>query len=236
MKLLIDDIFIVAPLKCATRSIRLYVAAAKNKNIREELNIQSKDVNLFLNNSTLGIEAKKFADQYKVEINPSQYPDEIGVAEYKIKYNVNLCMQDYKDYIKMPAKPVTRIALVRDPIQRFVSAYNMITKKLLGPYPMQKFIDNFDALMWEYTYFRFHFKYQTCELGLNSNWYTDIIDIKEIIKFKNKLENIYNLELPDIYINKTNNGITVLDLTSEQINWIKNKYTLDYNIYGGWFK
>lgn len=236
MKLLMDDIFIVVPLKCATRSIRLYVAAAKNITIREELSTQKENINLFLKNTALGNEAKNFANQYKIEINSFQYPDEKGVTEYKANYNVNLCMQDYKDYTKMPAKPIIRIALVRDPVQRFVSAYNMICKNFLGSYPVQKFIDNFDTLMWEHTYFRFHFKYQTCELGLNPNWYTDIFDIKEIKKFKDKLENIYNLKLPDIYLNKTSNGITVLDLTSDQINWIKNKYTLDYNIYGGWFK
>lgn len=240
MRLLIDDIFAIAPLKCGTRSIRLYTALAKNKIIcdkyEKEKLIKGFSVKDFLEDTSLGFKIKDYVNRYKRDGYGIQHSDYNRVKNYNEKYNTLLTPEDFIDYELGLIKPKIRIAFVRDPVKRFLSAYNMICKNFLGDYPIQKFINNFGQLMWEHTYYREHFKYQTGELGLNPQWYTLILDINDMIEFKKILENDCKYPLPIVHINKTSHGLKYEELTSEQINWIKEKYAIDYNLYGEWFK
>jgi hypothetical protein len=170
------------------------------------------------------------------------------VNDYNNKYNAFLHSEDYFKFGPPSNILKTRIALVRKPVDRFVSTYNMmvrtfVEKEKIPNYlegillDFDKFLNNFDKLMWEYTDFREHFKPQVRVLGLDPLWHTHIYNLKQYKELKQHLEVICGYSLPDIHFNKsTDKYLNEENLTQYQIDWIKEKFIIDYRIYGEYFK
>lgn len=241
MKLLVDDLFICSPLKCGTRSIRAYVALAINRELLREYNTNKTNFILQNNNYTpafLEDHAKKY-EYIRFTYSREAEKNHIEkINEYNKDHNTLIFHHNYKD-LNLNSNPQYRIGVVRNPLNRFVSGYNMICKNSLGNnYSFQKFLDNFDKIMWEDDYHKVHFKQQAKDLGLCPERYTHIFDNTEITsKFRPFLENLYDCVLPDVSVNVTANKIMTVDkLTTEQIKWIKEKYAIDYRFYGNYFK
>lgn len=239
MKLLVNDLFITSPLKCGTRSVRTYVALAVDKDLLKEYNLNKTKFKLQDNIYTpahFENHARKY-EYVKYTYSKDVEQDHIDkVSEYNKIYNSLIFHHNYK---KLNIDAKIKIGFVRNPLEKFVSGYNMICKNSLGlEYSFQKFIENFDALMWEDDYHRVHLKQQVKDLGFYPEWYTHIFDTSEISsKFKQFLEKTYDCELPEVSINRTANKIMTVDkLTSSQIEWIKEKYAIDYRFYGNYFK
>lgn len=241
MKLLVNDLFTCSPLKCGTRSIRAYVALAVNKELLQEYNSNKTKFILQNNNYTPAFfedHAKNY-EYIKFTYSRDVEEDHIKkINEYNNAHDSLIFHHNYKR-LKLDTEPKYRVGFVRNPLNRFVSGFNMICKNSLGfDYCFQKFIDNFDKIMWEDDYHKVHFKQQAKDLGLYPEWYTHIFDNAEITsKFKPFLENLYNCVLPDVSVNVTAKKIMTVDkLTPGQVKWIKEKYAIDYRFYGNYFK
>ena len=140
-----------------------------------------------------------------------------------------------------------KFCVVRDPIERFISVYKAVI--LTGYYVKgdDNSIDEFIRIIdldkktlnnWHevggngWNTVRFHFLPQTKFYGRNPNIFTHVFNIREIGKIKNLLEENYQISLPDIKLNTTKN--VDINLTQHQTEWIKNRYSQDYKIYGKW--
>jgi RecG-like helicase len=136
----------------------------------------------------------------------------------------------------------SKVCIKRDPVSRFISCfYDKAIKEGKLKVTIDDFLDNFDEILDNHPetmndnktkYMKFHFASQTYHFGKDSSYYDYIFDINEINnKFKSYLEKMWRIELPKLHAR--NNRKNKFDLTTTQINKIKEIYLEDYN--NGWF-
>ena len=225
---LYKGIYILAGLKCGTRTLRTYLGMATDKNLIEE----SKQ------NQIIGHKkAQELSQQYTIGLKLVSEYDKDGVDNYNKIYNENLYYRDFLKFLDNTDKIKTKILIIRDPVARFASAFSMIKTNILNKEcSLQTFIDNFDFFMWKYPYHYDHFRPITYVYGLNPSWYDQIYDIKQINEVKKYIEKECGYELPDVQANRGRDTSSILNnLTEAQIDWIKQRYIIDYRVYGKYF-
>ena len=167
-----------------------------------------------------------------------KYPSWFEESRQSIEYKD--IRQRVKKYELLKHDQKIRFCVIRDPVERFLSAFTnriLFHKKPNVDITITDFIDNFDNLMQQKIYkdAQIHFTTQAHYIGKDPNLYTHIIDIKELNKLKILLENHTNTKLPDLHLQKSG-LIQKPILTEDQVQWIKNKYSIDYEVYGKWLK
>jgi len=130
-----------------------------------------------------------------------------------------------------------RIAIKRDPVDRFVSGYtNRIVhhKKFKDEVPtFSEFINNYNQFEVKYKdVIDWNFKPQVCFYGRDRNRFTHVFDINEFNSIKNLFELIYDREFPDLQLQQGGNKKKPKP-NKTQIKWIKDKYREDYE--AGWY-
>jgi hypothetical protein len=151
-----------------------------------------------------------------------------------------------------------KFCVVRDPVDRFVSAFvNRILvekrhyknnsdhkqdfilwkKKKFREYPtIYQFLKNYENYN-ENMDLNFHFRPLTSYLGNDPSFFDDVYDISELkSKLIPKLQSITNTKLVLPHKMKGKKIITVKDLNEEAISQIKLLYRQDYTNYGKYFK
>ena len=141
---------------------------------------------------------------------------------------------------KIPNKPFEpiydakyRIGFLRDPVARFVSGYCDIAifrEKAKGQPSITEFINNFDVYNVNSS-INHHFAPQVEYLGDDVDYYTHLYTPSTIHDFRKLLEDISGRETEDLHL-KAQRDIPKPKLTKEQELWIKNRYAIDYQIYG----
>ena len=167
-----------------------------------------------------------------------KYPSWFEESRQSIEYKD--IRQRVKKYELLKHDQKIRFCVIRDPVERFLSAFTnriLFHKKPNVDITITDFIDNFNNLMQQKIYkdAQIHFTTQAHYIGKDPNLYTHIIDIKELNKLKILLENHTNTKLPDLHLQKSG-PIEKPILTEDQVQWIKNKYSIDYEVYGKWLK
>lgn len=147
-------------------------------------------------------------------------------------------LQSHIKYIDFEKK----FCIVRDPVERFLSAFtNRVlfhnrVSTLNQNVDFHEFMNTIDEKINtpEYKNFENHTKPLTFFLGKNSNFYDYIFNINEMDKVKKLIESIYNVSLPNLHLQKSGD-IKKPVPTDVEIKWIKNRYKIDYEVYGKWF-
>ena len=134
-----------------------------------------------------------------------------------------------------------RIAIVRDPVKRFVSCYKdrIYNKNKDGTREYVKsfddFLNNFDLIKKKSKDIRKHSLPLVEILGPSSN-YNKIICLEELNnKFIPLIQNISDTKKIPVSYHKTSRKAKEVILSSRQIEKIQSLYKDDYNEYGKWF-
>lgn len=146
--------------------------------------------------------------------------------------------QDFKSGNVTIANSEFRFCVVRNPVDRFLSGYVnrvLFHKNLCGyEMPIGEFIENFDVIKKINANIETHFRPQVKFYGKNPNIFHKIYKMNEFGLIKKELEIANNIVLPNIHLQQ-NGEIKKPILTENQINWIKDKYSEDYEVYGEYF-
>ena len=134
-----------------------------------------------------------------------------------------------------------KFCVVRDPVDRFLSMYTnrvLFHQKIKNfdcSIGISEFIECFDNMIDTKNFedVKRHSEPLTYHLGTDPFFYTHIFNIKQLDKVKYLIEEIYDVKLPNLHLQKSGN-IEKPKLNGEQIDWIKNKYQKDYEVYGKW--
>ena len=166
-----------------------------------------------------------------------EYPEWFQESRQGIEYKD--IRQRIKKYTELTHNQKIRFCVVRDPVERFVSAFTnriLFHKKPQVDLTIEQFIREFDRLLIQRVFAdaRIHFTTQVNYIGRNPSLYTHIFNLKELYKLKELLENYTGIKLPNLHLQKSENTQKPV-LNTQQIDWIKNRYKIDYEIYGKWF-
>jgi len=119
----------------------------------------------------------------------------------------------------------------RDPVKRFISAYqNMRWLGELGN-NIEKIINNWDDLIMNRPVLKEHFRTQTSCYGTHAI-YSHLFKHDRMNEVKEFLEDYASIKLPNLHLQQSGEKEEV-KLTDEQIKWIKEKYKEDYD--NGWY-
>jgi hypothetical protein len=135
-----------------------------------------------------------------------------------------------------------RIAIVRDPVERFVSCYKdrVFNKNKDGTRNYVKsfdyFLENIDSISHQSRDIRKHSLPLVDIIGPVSK-YNYIIPLSKLnTEFISMIEEISGVQGIPISYNKTSKKAGEVVLTSKQVSEIKMRYREDYKNYGEWFK
>ena len=146
-----------------------------------------------------------------------------------------------------------RFTVIREPVERLVSAYsNRITDRQdicrsslsvalakslgLNPSPCpEEFILN----LRKYAYindrvFR-HVVPQIRYTGADISFYDEIYNIKDMDKLTSRLSNMFDLEIETVQRNPSSKKFTVDDLSKEALEYAREFYKRDYDVFGKYF-
>lgn len=146
---------------------------------------------------------------------------------YNIKYRTGIAVN-----------PI-RFCVVRDPEQRFISAFGHVVSKLKlvnDVKCVQDFISKIDDSSIDstgWTNVRNHMKSQVECYGGDARVYTHIFNMNQLNDVKMMLETESGIKLPDLRIMITENE-NKPRLNESELAWVKNKYSKDYVVYGKW--
>lgn len=156
-------------------------------------------------------------------------------------YKYNKIRTESKKWMKNTDNYPIKFCVVRDPVDRFVSAYlNRIRFRKMIPDNLKNidihgFIKTFDNPEYyeAYTDIKHHLLSQVFYLGNKPDFYTHIFNMSRMGELKKLIEKTANAELPELTLNVSDKSFRP-KLSSSEIDWIKNKYKSDYEIYGKW--
>lgn len=151
----------------------------------------------------------------------------------KIRKESKKWMKNTDDY------PI-RFCVVRDPVDRFISAFsNRILFRRMIPSGMKinihSFIETFDNPEYyeAYTDIKHHLLSQVYYLGNNPDFYTHIFNMSQINSLKSLIEENSGVRLPELTLNVSDKSSKPW-ISPSEIQWIKDKFKKDYEIYGKW--
>jgi hypothetical protein len=128
-----------------------------------------------------------------------------------------------------------RMCIVRDPVQRFVSAYaTHLNNIVLNEISIDQVIKNISRpeFIEENTRFINQTKPQVHFYGKDPSIYTHIFNINQMYEVKRLLETEADIVIPELHLHKSDPKKIADKLNENQISWIKNRYQEDYHIYG----
>lgn len=156
-------------------------------------------------------------------------PNRLSVVNKGVKFTTN-----------NPLKYTYRMCIVRDPIERFISAYcnrvnmNGVNTEYLSISDVIDKVKNGDE-EFRKKYFQFfsHIKPLIKHYGTSPKYFTHIFNTNQMGEVKKFIEEQSGRELPDIHLNKS--LIQAKPILSEsEIDFLKRYYKIDYYIYGKW--
>ena len=157
---------------------------------------------------------------------------------------------DRKKYFIKWFEPTSgmKIAIIRDPIKRFVSCYKdkiireARDNKTYG-WSVDKILEEYYTLPHHWRkhpsgesigYLYYHFAPMVQHLGMNRSYYDQVFWLSEInTKVKEYLEDIWRVKLPYLHCRNQKNT-NPLNLTQKQENKIREIYSIDYDIWCGY--
>ena len=135
-----------------------------------------------------------------------------------------------------------RIAIIRDPVERFISAYKDRVKQRNKDSTREWvtdfdfFINNIDYIRSRSRDIRNHTQSQTVSLGSNPAFYTDIILTKDIdTKLKQKIEEVSQVSNVPTPREKNSDRIAQVVPTADHVKQIKKLFEDDYRVWGNYF-
>lgn len=128
--------------------------------------------------------------------------------------------------LSLPDNPEICFCIVRDPVKRFLSAYQ--NSHFMGYIKsVDQLINDWDNLMIEKPFLFQHFRSQTSFYGSNKFIYTHIFQHENMQEVKQFLEELSGKFLPDLKLQQSGK-INTHSLTTKQEEWVRNKYREDY--------
>ena len=131
-----------------------------------------------------------------------------------------------------------RLCVVRDPIERFVSAFTnrvLYHKKVRKEITISEYIKSMDlpenAEL--YSDINSHTRALVVLLEKDPAKFTHIFNIKQLSEVKVLFERISGIPLPDLHLQQSGDYKKPF-LTDGEIQFIKSRYKEDYDIYGKW--
>jgi hypothetical protein len=174
-----------------------------------------------------------------IEENPKWFSDS-KLDEYnEIRKLLSLFSKTRQDWGKDEVQAVEsdyRFCVIRNPVERFVSGFTnrvLFHKNLAGDLSIQEFIDNFDFICRINRNIENHFRQQWYFYG-DLDKFHRVYKMNEFSQIKLDLENLFGAKLPNLQLQQ-NGSYKKPELTQEQIKWVKNKYSLDYEKYERYF-
>lgn len=139
-----------------------------------------------------------------------------------------------------PFKINYKIAIVRDPVQRFYSLYKqrVLNKNLQDSKPnWEEFVNNFKNIVRPSQDLWGHSRPQYLTLGKDPSIYDYVFKTSEIDKFGKLVIKISDLDMdmPNIHYNKSLNFGKIMWITPDHTKKIKEYYTTDYKYWGDYF-
>lgn len=166
--------------------------------------------------------------------NPRREVNQQISRSKEISDNIQRLSQEYVNY------PV-RICIVRDPVDRFISAFLSKANNNDGeaPVTLDYIIENMNnsasmdnsAFIYNHNRFLGHTIPQVDMFGTDPSVYTHIFNINQMDQVKALVETQAGVTLPNLHLNKSCKEQKITDTQRE---WIKNRYQNDYTVYGKW--
>lgn len=140
------------------------------------------------------------------------------------------------------------VCMVRDPVERFISAYSDKIRQYIGndKTDVQEFIDLYDLIesrismpedkedkISVYEHIKSHIRPLYLTYGTDTSIYTDILNLRQIKEFKDLIENASNMTLPNLKLNETTPERKIT-LNASQQEWILKRYKRDIELYSKW--
>jgi hypothetical protein len=131
-----------------------------------------------------------------------------------------------------------RICVVRDPVERFISAFTnrvLYLRKVNKEITLSEYINTIDDPKNKTLYadINSHVRPLTVFLEKDPSIFTHIFNLRTLRNLKLLLEETSGVPLPDLHLQQ-NGGLEKPELTSSEMEWIKIRYREDYDIYGKW--
>lgn len=138
------------------------------------------------------------------------------------------------------------VCIKRDPVKRFLSCYKdkILKEKFCGGVDLDTFLDRYDEFVdvnaepmlgdSKYGFVWYHFCSQTKQLGADKSVYHKVFDISEVdTGVRTYLESKWKIELPTLHCRSSKGMHSSFEVTTKQIDRIKEIYREDYD--NGWF-
>lgn len=135
-----------------------------------------------------------------------------------------------------------RVAIVRDPVERFISCYKDRViqrnkdkvKDTVSDFSY--FVNNIEVIRTKYRDIYRHTEPQVKSYGLNQKIFTHIINIKDINdQFIPLIEEVSNTQNIPVVYHKNSFAVSEIIPTEEDIKKIKKFYDIDYKFFGEFF-
>jgi hypothetical protein len=146
----------------------------------------------------------------------------------------------YDDGILPEMKYPIRMAVVRDPVSRFTSAYRnrVLYHKVVGDSfgdisTLPQFIEKFDDIQKVNTDVKTHFRPMWSFLGREPSAFTHIYTTETLSELKLGLETRYKVKLPDLHLQQCGT-VPQITASDEDKSWILERYAEDANLWKGW--
>ena len=181
-----------------------------------------------------------------IEENPNGFISR-GSYQYTVPFEKRILLS-HESAIEL--NYTRRLAIVRDPVSRFLSAYSNRVKFYTGSETLsvQDFIDSYenipnivphhDTLDYSnktqtYADAKFHMFSLVKRYGKNPNFYSGIFNLGQMNTVKEIIEDSAGKKLPNLKLNETYDEEKPA-LTNDQQNWIRDKFKEDIEVYGKW--